>query len=735
MLFTRSAATGAPLTNRVTIDNDKLPEDVLEAYRQLYKLQPNYEKLWNSRDGWFKLVHVFDASSTGLVELSLTINTVYGSPPEASLLRNLQSMSCLRRLESYLNYRPDTMYFDIDPPPLYLQALVVGLAAPSLQHLDATLYGSSREFPIPHLCKFICDTECQFTAVRLDFSRKKLKIIILEPVSLEQMGQGLSEPLSTVEELIIEWSVDPWYTEGRVRTDQWRGFCYHVPQVKMVRVQDRVALDVAHSFQQEAGLDLLPTLEQVEPMFTRSAARTLLTNRVTINNHDKLPEDVLLEIFDAYRQLHEHQPDYEKVWNSRDGWFKLAHVHLLFTPRRSWTDPVLRCFPPLLILVDYRTVSWTKKEGLGAIIARHRNRVRGIALQRLSYSEQDAKLLRALNHPFPELESLEILPPYIYSELNLPATFLSGSAPSLRRLTLCGVLPSCLSSLLSSATGLVELALTLMTLAPGAPLFTSLQHMSCLRRLELNLDCGFSCSDPDSPPPPSTGDVISPSELTHLIFEGCRSYFQALVVGLAAPSLQHLNAELCDGQSSSNSHISHLCKFICDTGRQFTVIHLSLSHSELRFYAGTGPQSVDDQPFKIILSEPDSLEQVGRELSGPLSTVEELIIAWDVHRWHTETHIQTDQWRGFCYHVPQVKVVQVPVNVAIDVARSFQKDDGEPVLGLLPSLERIEVHLRGGLEYVSICRAFEPLISARKQAGQTISLSWTYWKTDSERSS
>ncbi|KAH9021134.1 hypothetical protein EDB85DRAFT_2293577 [Lactarius pseudohatsudake] len=447
-------------------------------------------------------------------------------------------------------------------------------------------------------------------------------------------------------------------------------------------------------------------------MFTRSAARALLTNRVTINNHDKLPEDVLLEIFDAYRQLHEHQPDYEKVWNSKDGWFKLAHVCLHW--RRIVLDGSRVEMPPPSSNFGRLSHCIVDEKG-----KRNRSyRVRGISLQRLSYSEQDAKFLRALNHPFPELESLEILPPYfIYSELILPATFLSGSAPSLRRLTLCGVLPSCLSSLLSSATGLVELALTLTTLAPGTSLFTNLQHMSCLRRLELNLDCGFSCSDPDPPPPPSTGDVIPPSKLTHLIFEGCGSYFQALVVGLAAPSLQHLNAELCGGQSSR---------------RQFTVIHLGLSHSKLRFYAGTGSQSVDDQPFKIILSEPDSLEQVSRELSGPLSTVEEVIIAWDVHQWHTETHIQTDQWRGFCYHVPQVKVVRVPVNAAIDVVRSLQKDDGELVLGLLPSLERIELHWRGGLEYVPACRAFEPLVSARKQAGQPISLGW---KIDSERSS
>ncbi|KAH8982794.1 hypothetical protein EDB92DRAFT_1819714 [Lactarius akahatsu] len=102
---------------------------------------------------------------------------------------------------------------------------------------------------------------------------------------------------------------------------------------------------------------------------TRSAAGAL-TSRVTSDN-DKLPEDVLLEIFDAYRQLHEHQPDYEKVWNSRDGWFKLVHEE-------------------------------KGSLALAAITARQRNRVRGIALRRLR-SEQDAEFLKALSHPFPEL--------------------------------------------------------------------------------------------------------------------------------------------------------------------------------------------------------------------------------------------------------------------------------------------------------------------------------------------
>ncbi len=108
-----------------------------------------------------------------------------------------------------------------------------------------------------------------------------------------------------------------------------------------------------------------------------------------------------------------------------------------------------------------------------AITGRHRSRVRGIALQvRRPYMDM-SKLLRALSHPFPELENLEICPTYkhlpsytYYSyyydhELILPATFLSGSAPYLRRLTLRQVAPRCLSPLLSSTTGLVESTLTL----------------------------------------------------------------------------------------------------------------------------------------------------------------------------------------------------------------------------------------------------------------------------------
>jgi len=74
--------------------------------------------------------------------------------------------------------------------------------------------------------------------------------------------------------------------------------------------------------------------------------------------------------------------------------------------------------------------------------------------------------------------------------------------------------------------------------------------------------------------------------------------------------------------------------------------------------------------------------------------------------------------RRFCYHVPQVKVVQVPGDLALEVAHSFQQDCREPVLGLLPALQRVEVGLMvDDVSTPSIYDAFELFITARQRAG------------------
>jgi hypothetical protein len=459
-----------------------------------------------------------------------------------------------------------------------------------------------------------------------------------------------------------------------------------------------------------------------------------------------------LEIFAVYHQLHELRTDYEKVWNSRDGWFKLAHVcrhwrrvvfssssrlhvRLLFTPGRSSRDPIFSGLPRFPILFDYRSIeSWDteKEDNIGLAIVRHQSRVRGIAIRRPC---QPAGLLKALTQPFLGLESF-IFESSIWAE-NQPhvttdflVAVLLGSAPSLRRLTLQEVELARLSPLLSSTPGLEKLALTLWVTPgthPEVLFIPNLQRMSCLRRLELKFLMRHDRvieTFPNPPLPAGARDVVPLPRLTDFIFAGHSSCLQILATRLVAPSLQHLDAEYYS--DNAISPLPQLCKFICYSDCQFKAVLLYLSES-VRFGGETSYKSGDGQPaFRISIPVPIPWEQIGQMLSGPLSTVEELVVGWGFPGPQYD-HID---WRALLIHIPQVKVVQVDYQVALGVADAFQLNGQEPALDLLPSLEYVNVQFppsileyARNISYIPIRDAFEPLIAARQQVGCPINLS------------
>jgi hypothetical protein len=480
-----------------------------------------------------------------------------------------------------------------------------------------------------------------------------------------------------------------------------------------------------------------------QPCFCRSP-------RITI---DSLSEDILLEIFDAHRKLYELQPHYENFWNSRDGWFKLAHVcqswrrvvhsspsrldmHLLFTPHRSSRVNMLKSIPPFPILVDYSLANWTEREqglAVAAIGGKNRSRVHGISLRRGRNAHMD-KLLRALSHPFPELESLLIGSSLDHDyELILPAAFLSGSAPRLRRLTLRDVAPIFLPPLLSFTTDLIELSLTLRisrNALPEASLIANLQRLSCLRRLELRLMYTHATISDLPWPPTEPRDIVPLPNLIHFAFSGQRHYLEALVFELAAPHLQHLNVDI--GDTTYTFPIPYLCRFICDTNIQFDFVRLHFAPFQVKFTAETRPKSghasASAQSFNIIFPEHTSLEEMGNRLSGPLTTVEELVVEWGMIGG--TRHVQ---WRRFFDHLRQVKLIQVPSQVAIEVAHAFRPDGQALAVDVLPALEQVKVQMvhmpplsdNSMNPYITIPNAFDPLIAARRRVGCPITLSLT----------
>lgn len=484
-----------------------------------------------------------------------------------------------------------------------------------------------------------------------------------------------------------------------------------------------------------------------------------VATRVTI---DDLPEDVLLDTFDAYRQLFKLSPNYENTWNSRYGWFKLTHVcrswrrlvhlspsrlqvHLLFTPRRSSRGTILKSLPPLPILIDYCAESWNEKQERFILAAiRQRSRVREIGLRRADVDMP--KLFRALScgHPFPELEGLRILSSYLSDQgLIFPSTFLSGSVSCLQRLTLQDVEPRCLSPLLSSTTGLVELSLTFRasdSALPEASLISNLQCMANLRRLELRPRPQHHTTTSDGPRLPSgSGDVVPLPKLMQFVFVGPTIYLEALVVVFAAPSLQHLDAKLYGVVNGFPIH--HLCRFICDTDNQFISVRLYFTHSRLKMIAETRSKSDHAQLFKISIYNPTdmSLVEICHRLSKPLTTVEEVVIEQDVAGgpWFTDPL----QWYRFFSYIQQVKLVRVPSQVAVEVARAFQLDGQEPTMDLLPVLEQVEVDMiypplfeaNHNGEFACARDAFEPLTAARKQVGRPITLSFSVRRAPSRR--
>ena len=131
------------------------------------------------------------------------------------------------------------------------------------------------------------------------------------------------------------------------------------------------------------------------------------------------------------------------------------------------------------------------------------------------------------------------------------------------------------------------------------------------------------------------------------VFAGHAIYVEALLVALAAPSLQYLEANL-SGATDHPFPIPQLYRFICDTDKHFNWVRFNFSFLGAMFTAGTCSGSVHVKPFAITYDF-ILFEEIGNKLSGPLYTVEELVVGCDigVGPWFVR-HVQ---WSRFFNHV------------------------------------------------------------------------------------
>ena len=161
---------------------------------------------------------------------------------------------------------------------------------------------------------------------------------------------------------------------------------------------------------------------QASANFSKGEAVSVIPDDITTIN--KLPDEILLEIFDSYRRGFGRQHNYENIWNGKNGWFKARTcVPKLASRRACLTLPFtfaayLRAAlvskgrsadssSPLPVFVNCGAGTWNFWEENRVLSAlRYSNRVWGIGIGQWGTAPET--LLKVLNYPLPELENLEL---------------------------------------------------------------------------------------------------------------------------------------------------------------------------------------------------------------------------------------------------------------------------------------------------------------------------------------
>ena len=183
--------------------------------------------------------------------------------------------------------------------------------------------------------------------------------------------------------------------------------------------------------------------------------------------------------------------------------------------------------------------------------------------------------------PFPELISLRMSLLSGPNEPALPDSFLGGSAPRLRHLTLSAIPFPGLPKLLLSATHLVYLALYHIPhsgyISPEA-MVTCLSVLTSLEELRLCLHSPSSSPDQGSRRPPPPIRSVLPA-LTEFWFKGVNEYSEDLVSRIDTPRLYRLSIRLFDDSDTPelNQFISRAPKF-----GAYNEAHLTFRFYDLR---------------------------------------------------------------------------------------------------------------------------------------------------------
>jgi hypothetical protein len=213
-----------------------------------------------------------------------------------SLLSLLQCLPFLRRLDVFVfSVAPpihaipgsvslaELTYLRLKGSTALLERLISGLAIPSLQDLHVSLNCRHSAFHIPHLSNLIRYAGIHYVAAQVTLSQSTFILSLLtnphliddtpfniiadEQSSIAEISSELSEMLATVEDVTVAFLLPTTYRNDTVNLALWRGFFEHLQNVKILRLQHGLEIQVADILRQDdtqPTINLFPSLEGIE---------------------------------------------------------------------------------------------------------------------------------------------------------------------------------------------------------------------------------------------------------------------------------------------------------------------------------------------------------------------------------------------------------------------------------------------------------------------------------------
>lgn len=482
-----------------------------------------------------------------------------------------------------------------------------------------------------------------------------------------------------------------------------------------------------------------------------------LCPRVTIAT---LPEGPLLDIFSFYVEDVYEYCDLDEVFGIKllEAWCTLVHVcqgwrNLVFaSPRRlnvrlvctngTPVREMLNIWPTLPIVVQtqfHARSQWEDSKYTDNIIAalEHGDRVCQIGLRNLPFHHLPL-FTEILEESFPALTRLHIDTQYQFPMLH-PDSFLGGSAPSLRSLTLTGVPFPELPKLLLSTKDLVELCLSNVPhsgyISPEA-MVTCLSSLTSLEKFCLAFASPESRLDGSSRRLPSLARVDLPN-LAHVELRGVNDYVEDLVARINVPLLTYIMISFFDDPPFVISQFDQLIGRV----ENFKVLHqarVKLDGRGARALFGLSADPTDGTTlgFSISCTEFEwdfsSLETLSNLSASPfrLSSFERLDL-WNGYAppEYWDAVMQKTQWLGFFQPFTAVKDLYLEDELAIPIARSLRQLTGKRATEVLPALRNI--FLKRGIVYHEedpevfpgklplevVLQVIGPFIAARRLSG------------------